>query len=234
MSRSSTMQSGIIRFEPDELVVEVHAGTTMRDLADTLVAQGQRLRIPAVGTVGGAVAERRNGPYPSDNNALPNIVLRMRAVDGNGRDFTAGGGTVKNVSGFDLVKILVGSRGTLATITEVTLRTEPVPRASRWFEGSGSVDALYRPALVALNRGRTIVNLEGHPDDVMEQSLLLSGFDEVQTPTPEEVIGFEPMDGPPRAIPATDSALAVCRRLKTAFDPHNVLAPERSLQLGLL
>lgn len=234
MSRSSSMQSGIIRYEPDELVVEVHAGTTMHDLAVTLADQGQRLRIPAVGTVGGAVAERRNGPYPSDNNALPNIVLRIRAVDGNGRAFTAGGGTVKNVSGFDLVKILVGSRGTLATITEVTFRTEPVPRASRWFEGSGSVDVLYRPALVALNRGRTIVNLEGHPDDVIEQSLLLHGFDEVQTPTPEEVIGFEPMEGPPRAVPATDSALAVCRRLKTAFDPHNVLAPERSRQLGLL
>ncbi|MFM7093053.1 MAG: FAD-binding protein, partial [Actinomycetota bacterium] len=145
MSRSSSMQSGVIRFEPDELVVEAHAGTTMRELADILSEKGQRLRIPAVGTVGGAVAERRNGPYPSDNNALPNIVLRIRAVDGAGRAFTAGGGTVKNVSGFDLVKVLVGSRGTLATITEVTLRTEPIPRASRWFEGTGPVDALYRP-----------------------------------------------------------------------------------------
>lgn len=234
MSRSSSVQSGVIRFEPDELLVEVHAGTTMRELAVTLAAQGQRLRIPAVGTVGGAVAERRNGPYPPDNNALPNIVLRIRAVDGNGRAFTAGGGTVKNVSGFDLVKILVGSRGTLATITEVTLRTEPIPRASRWFEGSGSVDALYRPALVARNRGRTIVNLEGHPDDVMEQSLLLHGFDEVQTPTAEDVNGFKAFDASSHGINANDSALAVCRRLKAAFDPENVLAPERSLQLGLL
>lgn len=228
------MKSGVIRFEPEELVVEVHAGTSMRELVVTLAAEGQRLRIPAVGTVGGAVAERRNGPFPADNNALPNIVLRLRAVDGTGRAFTAGGGTVKNVSGFDLVKILVGSRGTLATITEVTLRTEPIPRASRWFEGTGLVDALYRPALVALHRGRTIVNLEGHPDDVMEQALLLHGFEEVQTPTPEEVFGFDPIEGTPRATTAMDPAFAVCRRLKAEFDPNNVLASERSLQLGLL
>ena len=233
MSRSSSMQSGVIRFEPDELVVEVHAGTTMRELADILSEKGQRLRIPAVGTVGGAVAERRNGPYPSDNNALPNIVLRIRAVDGAGRAFTAGGGTVKNVSGFDLVKVLVGSRGTLATITEVTLRTEPAPRASRWFEGTGPVDALYRPALVARNQGRTIVNLEGHPDDVMEQFLLLNGFEEVQTPSPEQVSAFEPFHATSGEV-AVESTLAVCRRLKAAFDPSNVLAPERSLALGLL
>lgn len=206
----------------------------MPDLADALAAHGQRLRIPAVGTVGGAIAARRNGPYPSDNNALPNIVLRVRAVDGNGRVFTAGGGTVKNVSGFDLVKILVGSRGTLATITEVTLRTEPVPRASRWFEGRGSIEMLYRPSLVALNHGRTIVNLEGHPDDVMEQFLLLRGFDEVQTPTPEQVCTFEAFNRGAQANTSMAAAVAVCRRLKASFDPDNVMAPERSLELGLL
>ena len=150
MSRSAQMQAGVIGFEPDELVVHTHAGTTMRDLAETLATKGQRLRIPAVGTVGGTIAARRNGPYPADNSTLPNIVLRIRAIDGTGRKFTAGGGTVKNVSGFDLVKVLVGSRGTLATITEVTLRTEPIPRASRWFEGAGPVHALYRPSLVAV------------------------------------------------------------------------------------
>ena len=234
MSRSAQMQAGVIGFEPDELVVHTHAGTTMRDLAETLAAKGQRLRIPAVGTVGGTIAARRNGPYPTDNSTLPNIVLRIRAIDGTGRKFTAGGGTVKNVSGFDLVKVLVGSRGTLATITEVTLRTEPIPRASRWFEGAGPVHALYRPSLVAVNRGRTIVNLEGHPDDVMEQSLLLEGFEEVQTPTPEQVVAFEPYDLASHAVADVTPALAVCRRLKASFDPDNVMAPERSFELGLL
>ena len=234
MNRSSSLQTGVIRFEPDELVVEVHAGTSMRELAQSLAAKGQRLRIPAVGTVGGAIAARRNGPYPADNNALPNIVMRIRAIDGAGRAFTAGGGTVKNVSGFDLVKVLVGSRGTLATIIEVTLRTEPIPRASRWFEGTGSISGLYRPALVARHRGRTVVNLEGHPDDVIEQSLLLQGFEEVQTPSPEQLHSFEPLDDASLDGAISESALAVCRRLKSAFDPDNLLAPERSLALGLL
>jgi len=234
MSRAPGMQSGVIRFEPEELIVETRAATTMRELAETLATRGQRLRIPAVGTVGGAIAERRNGPFPADNNALPNIVLRIRAVDGLGRAFTAGGGTVKNVSGFDLVKLLVGSRGTLATFTEVTLRTEPIPRASRWFRGTGSIAGLFRPTLVALDRGHTIVNLEGHPDDVIEQSLLLSGFAEIRRPTAEELCTFEPVEEATPARANASSVLGICRRLKAAFDPDNVLEPERSLEMGLL
>ncbi|MFM8389561.1 MAG: hypothetical protein ACKOA5_09970, partial [Actinomycetota bacterium] len=100
-------------------------------------------------------------------------------------------------------------------------------------EGTGPVDALYRPALVARNQGRTIVNLEGHPDDVMEQFRLLNGFKEVQTPSPEQVCTFEPFHLTSGEV-ALDSTLAVCRRLKASFDPSNVLAPERSLALGLL
>lgn len=166
MSRSRGLASGVVRFEPDELVVTVGAGTTMDELAAVLASHRQRLRIPTIGTVGGVLATRRNGPFPSDNSALPNIALQIKAVDGIGREFVAGGGTVKNVSGFDLVKLLVGSWGTLATITEAILRTEPIPACSRWFLGEGDVRSLYRPALVAQSRNGLCVNLEGHPDDV--------------------------------------------------------------------
>lgn len=234
MSRSTTMEAGVTGFEPDELVVHVLAGTPMRDLADVLASKGQRLRIPALGTVGGAVAARRNGPYPSDNAALPNIVLRIRAVDGTGRAFTAGGGTVKNVSGFDLVKVLVGSHGTLATIHEVTLRTEPIPRASRWFTGEGSVDALFRPSLVAKHDGRLIVNLEGHPDDVIEQASLLHGFAETHPPTAEQICEFAPLAAPNSANVDPTATLAVCRRLKASFDPENLMGPQRSVAMGLV
>lgn len=234
MSRSATLDSGVTGFEPDELVVHARAGTRMDDLAATLASKGQRVRIPAVGYVGGAVASRRNGPYPADNAVLPNIVLRIRAVDGMGRAFTAGGTTVKNVSGFDLVKVLVGSWGTLATIVEVTMRTEPIPRASRWFIGDGPVDALFRPALVATHDGRMIVNLEGHPDDVIEQAGLLRGFVETQAPTPRQICDFTPLAATSPTNFDLSATLAVCRRLKASFDPDNLMAPERSVALGLV
>jgi len=236
VSRSAGLASGVVGFEPDELVVHVRAGTTMVELAAILAARAQRVRIPAVGTVGGAIAARRNGPYAADNAALPNIALRIRAVDGTGRAFTAGGATVKNVSGFDLVKLLVGSRGTLATITEVTLRTEPVPRASRWFVGHGSTAALYRPSVVARLGDRTFVNLEGHPDDVMEQSLLLGGFTECETPDAAQMMELVPVDrlGTPSVGPDVDATHRIARRLKEFFDPENSLAPQASVEMGLV
>lgn len=232
LSRSLSLESGIVSLQPDELLVEVRAGTTMADLRDVLASHGQRLRLPMIGTVGGAVAARRNGPYQADNRGLPNIVLRLFARDGEGREFRAGGTTVKNVSGFDLVKVLVGSRGTLATITQVTLRTEPIPATSRWFAGAGSTAALYRPTVVIETEGRVFVNLEGHPADVDEQARLLPHFDEVQAPSDEWLLRQGPSADARRFVDAP--SLAVCRRLKAAFDPHNHLSPELSGQWGLL
>lgn len=231
MSRSHGLESGIVSFQPDELIVRVRAGTSMTDLRDVLATRGQRLRIPMIGTVGGAVASRRNGPYPSDNRGMPNIVLQITATDGEGRSFRAGGTTVKNVSGFDLVKILVGSRGTLATITEVLFRTEPIPAASRWFAGSGITSVLHRPSAVIRVGERCFVNIEGHPDDVEEQFRLLEGFEAVDTPTDEWLVA----NGPTVASRARmdDPTMAICRRLKAAFDPHNHLSPELSHQMGL-
>lgn len=232
MSRSLSLPSGVVFVQPDELLVEVHAGTTMSELRDVLAAHGQRLRVPMVGTVGGAVASRRNGPYDADNRSLPNIVLRLYAQDGEGRMFRAGGTTVKNVSGFDLVKILVGSRGTLATITRATLRTEPIPPASRWFAGAGSTALLYRPSVVINTAGRVYVNLEGHPSDVDEQARLLDGFDEIAPPSDEWLFAHGSRPSPHHSVDTP--TLAICRRLKAAFDPHNRLAPDLSIKMGLL
>lgn len=232
MSRSDALGSGVISVEPDELKVAVKAGTRMTDLAAALAAHGQRLRIPMVGTVGGALAARRNGPFAADNRTLPNIVLMLKATDGLGRDFRAGGTTVKNVSGFDLVKVLVGSNGTLATITEALIRTEPIPQCSRWFLGYGSTGHLYRPALVVARDDKVMVNLEGHPVDVEEQRALIADFAEIERPTDAELLGLA-MSG--RIVSSVDTAqMAVCRRLKSSFDPDNRLSPALSVELGLV
>jgi len=232
LSRSLSLPSGVISLQPEELLVEVLAGTTMAELREVLASHGQRLRVPMFGTVGGAVASRRNGPYEADNRSLPNIVLRLFARDGEGREFHAGGTTVKNVSGFDLVKVLVGSRGTLATILQATLRTEPIPATSRWFAGVGPTAMLYRPSVVVTRADRTYVNLEGHADDVDEQARLLRGFDEIAAPDDDWMVAN---GGSPENHHVADApTLAICRRLKAAFDPHNRLAPDLSVRMGLL
>ena len=234
MTRSRALSSGVVRFEPEELVVTVRAGTSMEELASVLNSKRQRLRIPAIGTVGGVLATRRNGPFPSDNFALPNIELKLHAIDGSGRAFVAGGGTVKNVSGFDLVKLLVGSWGTLATITEAILRTEPIPVCSRWFVGAGNVGVLYRPALVAPCRDGLCVNLEGHPDDVAEQAALLEDFREIAPPGADAMRElFIIPQSPPERIDMTPAIVDICRRLKNDFDPDNTLSPLLSTRWGL-
>ena len=231
MSRSSMLEAGVVSVEPEELKVRVKAGTNMAELAEVLAGHGQRLRLPMVGSVGGAVASRRNGPFPADNRGFPNIVLMVHAIDGLGRKFRAGGATVKNVSGFDLVKVLVGSRGMLATITEVLLRTEPVPLCSRWFVGEGSTLRLHRPTLVTNSETGTLVNLEGHPDDVDEQYALLEGFTEVSRPSDAELAMMSPPIDP---LEPDDAQIDISRRLKMAFDPENTLSPELSFAKGLV
>ena len=232
MARSAGIESGIVSYEPDELVLRVLAGTTLTEVGEVLRARGQRLRIPLIGTVGGAIATRRNGIHPADNNGLPNIVLMLRAIDGSGTEFTAGGPTVKNVSGFDLVKLLVGSWGTLATITEATVRTEPIPASSRWWKGAGPVEALFRPSVVWPLGDEFLVNIEGHPADVDSQANLLRGFTEIEAPSAEEELALaggrlnQPVDSGP--------GFEICRRLKSSFDPDNNLNPELSLKWNLV
>ncbi len=102
-------------------------------------------------------------------------VLEVRFITGDGRLVRGGGPTVKNVTGYDLPRLLVGSLGTLGVITQVTMRTLPLPLASSWAVSDATPDQLrallFRPACLAWDGHQTHVLLEGHPDDIaMEQS----------------------------------------------------------------
>ena len=232
MTRFAAIPSGIMMYEPEELVLRAGAGTSLVEIREELGRKGQRLRVPMLGSLGGSVATRRNGIHPSDNAAYPNIVLMCVARDGRGNAFTAGGPTVKNVSGFDLVKVLVGSWGTLATIEDVTLRTEPIPQCSRWFKGTGPTGHIFRPSVVWRQGEATLINIEGHPEDVSAQAKTLDGFVEIDAPTPEEELLMAPV----RAHNAAPSGplLDICRRLKESFDPDNILSPDISVAWGIV
>ena len=223
-----TAPSGILSYEPDELVLVAMGGTPMSDIEALLLEKGQRLKIPYVGSLGGAVATRRNGAFAIDNSTLPNTVLALGVVASDGTLFRTGGPTVKNVSGFDVTKVMVGSWGLLGIIAQATLRTEPIPRASAWLIGPSDSDTdtdqvatLYRPALVCRARNRTVVLLEGHSQDITAESKKLVGFEVFEGLTASEIVEI---NRPAGLHEHTNKFINdVIIRMREEFDPGNRL-----------
>lgn len=126
---------GIEDYEPADLTVTAGAGTTLGELADELSAHGQWL--PADPpffhrrTLGGLVATGAAGPLATTYGAPRDHVLGLTVVTGDGRVLELGGRVMKNVAGFDLVKLVVGSRGTLGVVTSATVRLFPRPEEER-------------------------------------------------------------------------------------------------------
>ena len=117
--------SGIDWLRADEMTVCCGAGTTVAELDDALVGHGQCVAIPPHGTVGGALAVGRSGLRRLGYGPVRDTLLQARYVSAAGDVVKAGGPTVKNVTGFDLCRLLVGSHGTLGFLGEVILRTRP-------------------------------------------------------------------------------------------------------------
>jgi glycolate oxidase FAD binding subunit len=126
--------SGIIAYEPSELVVTVRCGTPLSELEAALREQGQQLAFepphfgPAA-TVGGMVAAGLSGPRRQAAGAVRDFVLGVRMLDGRGDDLGFGGQVMKNVAGYDVSRPLAGSLGTLGLILEVSLKVPPLPFA---------------------------------------------------------------------------------------------------------
>ncbi|WP_227816469.1 glycolate oxidase subunit GlcE [Nitrogeniibacter aestuarii] len=126
--------TGIVNYEPTELVVTARAGTTLAELEQALDAQGQMLGFepPHFGegaTVGGCVAAGLSGPRRATAGAVRDFVLGTRIIDGRGQHLHFGGEVMKNVAGYDVSRLMTGSLGTLALITEVSFKVLPKPAA---------------------------------------------------------------------------------------------------------
>jgi FAD/FMN-containing dehydrogenase len=206
-TRLVTAPHGIVAHSASEMTVQVRAGTTVAELDAALAEQGQRCALPdRGGTVGGAVAVGENGLDVLSRGRVRDAVLQIRYVSAEGRLVTGGGPVVKNVTGFNLTKLMTGSLGTLGLFGELILRTNPVPAAERWLASEGIdpvavFDALYRPAAVLWDGTTTWVHLEGYTPDIDAESAGLAGlgdFVEVEGPpvlpphrwslTPAEVV----------------------------------------------
>jgi glycolate oxidase FAD binding subunit len=179
--------AGIVEHVAAEMTARVRAGTTVAELDEALGAHGQCVALPAWkgATVGGVLAVGHSGVRRLGWGPVRDAVLEVRYVSAEGRLVKGGGPTVKNVSGYDLPRLFVGSLGTLGVIAEVVLRTRPVPTYEQWFaaEGLNPFDlarGLYRAASVLWDGMTSWALLEGHPTDVAEQARV-SGVREIDS-----------------------------------------------------
>jgi len=144
----------IVEYAPEDQTVTVEAGVTVAQLAGLLATRGQRLVLevadPDRATIGGAIAANISGPRRMRFGSLKDLILGVSLVRADGVAARAGGKVVKNVAGFDLSKLLVGSHGTLALITAATLRVHPLPEASRALRFSALSPAMVWEAVIAL------------------------------------------------------------------------------------
>jgi glycolate oxidase FAD binding subunit len=123
-------------FSPDDMVVTVGAGTTLQQLQNRLAEQGQFLPVdiphPHKATVGGVLAANTHGLWRPGWGSLRDRLIGIRVVTGTGEAVKSGGRVVKNVAGYDMGKLFIGSFGTLGIITQAVFRTSPRPQAAIW------------------------------------------------------------------------------------------------------
>lgn len=260
-TREVRAPAGVVAFEPAEMTVRVGAGTTLAELDAALAEHGQCVALPDApdATVGGVLSVGRSDVRRLGRGPVRDVLLEARYVGADGQLVKAGGPTVKNVSGFDLCRLLVGSLGTLGLLGEVVLRTRPRPPAAQWMRGP--VDPfdlhrrLYRPSSILWDGAETWVLLEGRAGDVSadRRRLLAEGLADVDGPPPlppcrasldPAVLPRFRADGPwvaevgvgivhttvPVPVPEPSEVVrALTRRVRAQFDPTGRLNPGRKV-----
>jgi glycolate dehydrogenase FAD-binding subunit len=258
-ARPVAAPAGVVAVEAADMTVRAGAGTPVSDLDAALAEVGQTVAVPdwPGATVGGVLAVGHSGRRRLGWGPVRDTVLEVRYVSADGTVVKAGGPTVKNVSGFDLCRLLVGSLGTLGLVAEVVLRTRPRPAASQWLAGEADpfalLHSLYRPSSLLWDGTTTWVLLEGHPADVEAQAATCAGLAPVASPpdlpphrwslrpsalaalpgdghgpyVAEVGVGVVHRDVAAPAREVDPPAAALHARIKALFDPTGRLAPGR-------
>lgn len=194
--------TGVTLYEPEELVLSARAGTPLREIEALLDAHGQQLAFepmdygpllgvtPQNATIGGVVAVNASGPRRIKSGAARDHLLGFRCVTGRGEVVKSGGRVMKNVTGFDLSKLVAGSYGTLAALTEVTFKVLPRPET----EATLLVVGLGEPESLAVLRRASAT-----PCEVSSYAMLPSGALPLALPANAAALRLE---GPPISVGA--------------------------------
>jgi glycolate oxidase FAD binding subunit len=152
--------NAVMSYEPNELIITVQAGAPLADVMSLIDSKNQQFAFEPVdtaallgttdrGTVGGMIGAGLAGPRRIKAGSVRDHLLGAHAVSGFGDSFKTGGKVVKNVTGYDLCKLLAGSWGTLAVMTEVTLKVMPRPESERTLVLRGLDDQAANRAMTA-------------------------------------------------------------------------------------
>lgn len=240
--------AGVRAYTPGDLTISVGAATTLAELDAVTAAQGQWCPLlpwgDDRGTVGATLATATTGPFAAALGRPRDLVLGLECVDGMGRVVRAGGRVVKNVAGFDLTRLMVGSWGTLGVITEVHLRLRARPAEDvTLLVDAPSWDALRAfarsaaGALAAIPLGERVARALGY--DSASSSLVRLGGNAGQVAAARAELtrlgGCRELDPSAwdvvrREMAAPDHArrwpwTPLMRRVRERFDPRGVLNP---------
>lgn len=200
--------TGVIDYDPPELVLTVGAGTPLAQIEKLVASEGQMLAFDPFdhgallgntggATIGGIIAAGVAGPARLSRGGARDHLLGFTGVSGRGETFVAGAKVVKNVTGYDLPKLMAGSWGRLAALTEVTLKVLPAPRTRltlvmRGLDPGGALAAMARALGSAAEvtaaahlpdwRGEavTALRLDGFAESVAARAAMLSEFEPIE------------------------------------------------------
>ena len=132
MLLSLAQYKGIVEHSAGDLTMTVKPGTTLKEIADDLHQHGQRVSLdapwPEMATIGGVIAANDSGPKRLLYGSARDFVIGLRIVYPDGKVIRTGGKVVKNVAGYDMNKLFIGSMGTLGVISELTIKLRPLPK----------------------------------------------------------------------------------------------------------
>jgi glycolate oxidase FAD binding subunit len=217
----TTYLDDVVAYDPAEMLAVVGAGMRIRDLDSLLAAGGQEWAVdaPPDATVGGVIAAGVDPVRRLRVGLTRDTVTEMEVVTGDGRRIKSGARTVKNVTGYDVHRLLTGSLGTLGVITQVAIKVRPAPKVRHTLVaregglelGARLLERIPLPVAVLAEPERVVVRLEGWPEEVREQTAAAEGVTAVDgtddASFPEPLFPAAPIVAEAGVVPSRVAAL---------------------------